>query len=417
MNELLASKQFGRSAPSFNTFANIAYLYIGAFLFIFSPLLFLIIIGFTSPFFSKSARVLFGPLILLVAITFYSTLKPFSDLAEYLNVYHQINNGEIDVFGYTRFGYGIEFFTLVIMKAVGTLTGGSDQALLLAIYTIILTYLYLICSSIKNKYNLFLFCSVFLSLGLLESLSYFLRQNLSVILFMYGLLCVKDRRIKWLYFALSVFSHISGIINIFVYLFASIYKRKINNMQRIVKLIFIISVLAFGLILFMQFIPAGQALLDKTIYVINNKQYSRLPAPYIFITTLNVLLLFLFLKKYKENNIVLYYLFLKEVVLFYFTLPFPAVPNRLGMLIFSYAAIFLYSNFDKTVTRKKFINIIIFVSVNFLSFSYAMYNVTLKNNSYSFYDNQPFTYNIYNVADHIYDCFINGVIYIDNGNG
>jgi hypothetical protein len=125
----------------------------------------------------------------------------------------------------------------------------------------------------------------------------------------------------------------------------------------------------------------------------------------------------LFLSRYKEDNIVMYYLLLKEAVLFYLTLPFPAVPNRLGMILFSYSAIFLYSNLKSTETKRKIISVFAISMINIMGFIYSMYNVTLHNNNFTFYENSPFTYNIYNVVNYIYDACSQGVVYIDSGNG
>lgn len=416
MGQLLSTGEKKYSKGDFYKLACLFYLMFGAILFIISPLLFLIVIGLTSPFFPAHARLLFGPLVLIVAITFYSTLEPFSDLAEYLNVYHQINNGTINIFGYSRFGYGIEFLILLIMKVVGYLSNGNDEAFLLAIYSIILSYLYFICNSLKNKYSLFLFCSVFLSLGMLESLSYFLRQNLSVVLFLYGLVCAKRRSTRWFYFLLSIFSHISGFINIFVYLFAIFYKKRINNLQRIMKVVCIAGGVTISLFFVMQLSTIGQSLLEKAIYVINSKQYSTLPVPYIIMTSINILIIAFLFRDNKDINVVFYYLFLKEVLFFYFTLPFPAVPNRLGMLVFSYSTIFGYYTLSYMGSGKRKLYITLMVICNLMAFNYAMYNISLKANNYSFYNNQPFSYNIYNVFSNLYESLNNGVTYIDNGN-
>lgn len=417
MIDFISANKITYEDALFRNKANAYYLMSGVIVFFASPLLFFIIIGLTSPFFYKVARDFLGPLLLIVSITFYSTLKPFSDLAEYLNVYHQVNDGSIDIFSYSRFGYGLECLTLIIMKVVGFLSGNNDQAFLLSIYTIIFTYIYLICKSINNKYSVFFFCIIFLSLGMLESLSYFLRQNLSVVMFLYGLLCARSKKIRWLYFLLSFTSHISGAINVAIYLFSKAYKKKINNVNRMVKLILILIISLICLIALLQFTSFGQVLLDKAKYVINKGQYSTLPLPYILLTTVNLILLMLFLSRYKEDNIVMYYLLLKEAVLFYLTLPFPAVPNRLGMILFSYSAIFLYSNLKSTETKRKIISVFAISMINIMGFIYSMYNVTLHNNNFTFYENSPFTYNIYNVVNYIYDACSQGVVYIDSGNG
>nr|WP_195761723.1 EpsG family protein [Pantoea sp. 201603H] len=401
----------------FYNFSNLLYLTAGLVLIFLSPLFFLIFVGILSPVFDARFRYLFSIPVLIVAISFYASLQPFSDLAEYMNVYHQVNNGLIDIFAYPRFGYGVEILILVIMKCVGYLSNGNDQALLVAIYGIIFSYIFLICRKINSRFGLMLFCTVFLSLGFMESLSYFLRQNLSVVLFLYGVFCVKNRKSRWVYFCLSFMSHISAIVNIGVYLFAKTYGKKIDNVQRIIKALVLFLLIAGILVVFLYFSPVGKLLFDKTLNVISNSQYSLLPLPYVMVTTVNLFIILFFIRKIEQRNIVVYFLLIKEIFMFYFTLPFPAVPNRLGMILFSYPAVFLFVIYASEQSRKVlYCKNVVFLLVNLVPFLYAMSVIERKGNDYTFFNNKPITSNIYQIGDYFSHSLLEGIHYLNNGN-
>lgn len=398
-------------------YTSIVYLAVSLMLFFISPLLFIFFSCIFSPIASKSIVYLLSPLVLVFSILFYASLQPFSDLAEYMNVYHQVYNGEINIFSYDRFGYGIEIAILVIMKICAYISSGNDLFFLVSIYGVIFTYIYLISINVSKKYHLLIFISIFSSLGFVESLSYFLRQNLSVVFFLYGLLCTRSKKTRYIYFLLSFTAHISAIINILVYCFAVKYKGRVDNLQRAIKVGGVALVIFCLATVFLFSFPYGRLLYDKAMYVISNSQYSILPLPYILITIINVIFIILFSCKYRQENTVFYYLLIKEVLVFFLTLPLPAVPNRLGMIIFSYSFIFLFSMYSKNILcSKKYILNLGYILINSIPFFYSMYIITNHGNDLSFYLNKPITLNLFELSDYFYNGFIYGIEYINNGN-
>lgn len=394
-----------------------AMLILGGVLFFFLPLSYFILISLLSPYFRSDVRKLSLFLCFIVAVSFYSSLKPFSDLAEYLNVYHKIESGEVNVFFYERFGYGIEFFSLMLMKTVGYLSNYNDQALLLTLYTLIFFMIYRVSIKISSVYYGAIFGSFFFSLLFLESASYFIRQNISVLFFLLAIINPTSKKRTYILFALSIFSHISGVINIFVYLFAKWYGHKINKPQRIIKVLMISLIGIIALMLFLTLTPIGRVLYEKSIYVINNHSYDALPLIYVILVTVNVFFIVTVSRRYSFDNIVIYYLFIKELFVFYMFLPFPAVPNRLGMILFSYSPVFLFQIYNnKVISFKRYLVGILFITLNIMPFLYSMSVISLKENKYSFYMNEPFTANMLQIVNYLYSNITNGVEYIDKGN-
>ena len=81
------------------------------------PLMFLVAISLISPLLTGVTRKLYYFVLMIFIVIFFASLKPFGDLAEYLNIYKDLNANLLDVFGYSRFGNGLEFMFLLFMKA------------------------------------------------------------------------------------------------------------------------------------------------------------------------------------------------------------------------------------------------------------------------------------------------------------
>ena len=383
----------------------------------FSPLLFILFFCFTSPFVDSRLRVLFSPLIPLCAVTFYASLKPFSDLAEYMNVYHQVNDGTIDIFNYERFGHGAEILILMIMKVSGWLFSNNDQMFLISIYFCIFAVIYATCIRVNRRYHLALFGLLFFTLGFIESMSYFVRQNLSLVIFIYAVYAVRNSKFRFLLFILSFTAHISGIINIAVYYFAVIYKKKISGIQGVFKLLIAVLFIGLALLAFVKFTPLGESLLLKSNAVVNNTNFSLMPLTYVALAAINTLVILYLISKSKGIDTVTYYLLLKEILFFFLLLPLPAVSNRLGMILFSYCAVFMFYFFKNPANNAiAYKRVAVLLAVNLLPFMYSMSVISSNGNDYTFYNNQPLTLNLFQVIDELADRAQYGVIYLDNGN-
>jgi len=405
------------SKQQIKLYSNLSALVLSLILLFLSPLIFILFFCFISPFVDSRLRILFSPLILLCAVTFYATLQPFSDLAEYMNVYHQINNGTIDIFNYQRFGHGVEILILLIMKATGWLFSNNDQMFLITVYFIIFSVIYATCIKVNRRYHLALFGSLFFTLGFIESLSYVLRQNLSLVIFIYAVYATRNSKVRFLLFLLSFTAHISGIINIAVYYFAVLYKKKIAGIQSVFKIMIMVLFIGLALLAFVKFTPLGESLLQKSNSVVNNSRFSVMPLSYVVLTAINALALLYLISKSKGIDTVTYYLFLKEVLIFFLLLPFPTVSNRLGIIIFSYSSVFIFYFFKNPANNSiAYKRIAVLLVINILPFMYSMSVVSSNGNDYTFYNNQPITYNLFQVIDELSDRVQHGVVYLDNGN-
>ena len=405
------------SKQQIRLYSNIFALVMSLLLLFLSPLLFILFFCFVSPFIDSRLRLLFSPLIPLCAVTFYASLQPFSDLAEYMHVYHQVVDGTIDIFNYERFGHGAEFLILIIMKVTGWVFSNNDQMFLITVYFSIFVIIYATCIKVNHRYHLALFGLLFFTLGFVESLSYFLRQNLSLVIFIYAVYAVRNSKIRFILFLFSFTAHISGIINIAVYYFAVIYKKKIAGIQGVFKILLVVLMVSMALFAFVKFTALGDSLLLKTNAVVNNTSFSLMPLTYVALATINTLAILYLISKSKGIDTVTYYLFLKEVLLFFLLLPLPAVSNRLGMILFSYCAVFMFYFFKNPANNKiAYKRVALLLAINLLPFMYSMSVISAKGNDYTFYNNQPLTYNLFQVVSELSERVEHGVVYLDNGN-
>ncbi|TKU51958.1 EpsG family protein [Citrobacter sp. wls714] len=373
------------------------------------PLLSAIILVFLSPLLSSLARRLSLTFVATVIIVFFATQKPFSDIAEYMSIYNGIYNGSIEVFNYPRFGKGLEFMFLAFMKFVGYITDANGQALLLASYCLIVALLTSITKDIDDKFRVMLLGLFFLNLGFIEVTSYFLRQIISTLIFLYAI--KPTTRCRWVLFLVSFFFHISAAINIIIYI-AYLLTRK----QKVSLPIVIVFSFLGASFLFLS--PLFDFILQQFSDVSSNDKFSTLPVNYIIITTVNLLIIcrLRFLSGNKER--LTSFLLIKEVVLFYTLLPFPALSNRLGMILFALYPFFLKNylfNSGMKFKQKYFYGCLL-LAINLLPFLYLMLNVTAGNNSYTFLESRPLNENVYNIISYLTHTFSNGLEYINQGN-
>lgn len=377
----------------------------------YSPLLFFLFIAIISPSIGEQLRVLIKPIILIIAITFFSSLKPFADLAEYLSIYHQLGDGNISAFSYQRFGFGFEFVYLLFMKIIGIISNENDQVLIIFTYSLIFILIFKISSAIGKRFSILFFGLFFFSLGFVETASYFIRQILSITFFFYGLICCKSKTAKAFLFFLSLFSHLSAIVNISLYIGYCLLRHNKSGPR-----IFAFS--AIGLVAIIALAPFFDIAIQKMNDTASNSNFSTLPIAYILLTTINVIFIFVVNYRAKIKGGVFSFIFLKEIFLFYVLLPYPAMSNRVSMIIFSFYPVFLFpllSNANITIRKKNTILLLIMI-INLPPYLYAMKNISASGNSYTFYQNKPFTQSLYGVFSYFDETVRNGVKYINEGN-
>lgn len=377
----------------------------------YSPLLFFLCIAIISPSIEEPLRVLIKPIVLVIAITFFSSLKPFADLAEYLSIYHQLGDGSISVFSYQRFGFGFEFVYLLFMKIISIISNVNDQVLLISTYSLIFILICKISSVAEKRFSILFFGLFFFSLGFVETASYFIRQILSITFFFYGLIYCKSKTARAFLFLLSLFSHLSAIINIAIYIGYSLSK---NNR----KWMWVFAFSAVGVAAIIGMTPFFDVAIQKMNDTALNSNFSTMPIAYILLTTVNVMFILGVNYGCKIKGGIFSFIFLKEVFLFYLLLPYPALSNRVSMIIFSFYPVFLFpllSNVNVSVRKKNSILLLMLI-INLPPYLYAMKNISSSGNLYTFYQNRPFTESLYGVFSYFDEAITNGVKYINDGN-
>lgn len=378
------------------------------------PLMFLVVISLISPLLTGVTRRFYYFVLMFFIVAFFASLKPFGDLAEYLNVYKDLNANMLEVFGYTRFGNGLEFMFLLFMKVIGSISNGNEQFFLIATYTLIVVCLSDLIKGIDSRYQLLILGLFFFNLGFVEVSSYFLRQVLSILIFLNA--TNKSTFKKWLLFIIAVTFHVSAVINVVIYLLALLLKDK--------KISFVVVFLAFAtaaLIFFglLYVTPLYDIVVTKFLSVSENDKFSTLPLNYIIMTLANIVIILVTTRKGSIYTNFEKLLFFKECFLFLILLSLPALSNRLGMIIFGFYPYFLLANFRRHSinldTREYFLIGAIFV-INLLPFLYLMYNVSMGNNMFSFLEGKPLTANLYNIINYFTETFEKGVQYINEGN-
>lgn len=205
--------------------------------FFISPLISLPLIGLLSPFVSNKLRTFFSLLSIVFFILFYSSITPFSDIAEYVLIYRNIT--EINIFTFGRFGGGIEVFILVIMRGVNFIFNGNEYAFLFSSFTLIQCFLFLFCFRINRRLSCLYFLIFNLSYAFYAFNAYFLRSMLSAVFLLNAFLFCNRK--KYFYYLLAILSHLSSVLYIGIWEFIKAKSRKIKFVVLIVA-IFIMTV-------------------------------------------------------------------------------------------------------------------------------------------------------------------------------
>lgn len=367
----------------------------------------------------KILNVVFGFMVLISATVFYSSLQPFSDLAEYLYIYNDVGFDNISIFQYERFGGGLEWIILVIMKVVHILSGGDQQIFLMVYYVIFFTLLMVLCNKIAGDLFILMFACLFFTLGFVESVSYILRQNMSVIFFLMGCLSFSscNRVLFWL---LGFFSHIAIIFQIVIY---EIFKRGWGY-QSICVLIVFLMILP---VLFLLLPSFSEVFFMKYDSVVQIDKFNKIKGSYLLLTLLNsvfVIISFYLSRRERYSQFLSerYFGFLSVFVFnllilgMYFDVP--TIPNRMCVLLFSFLPFFFCPLLmNKLVSSKVKITILSFyLLINIFPFFYSMYNVTSGRNSYTFLNRKPLTNDIFSATIDVFGRIGQELQFVDQGN-
>ena len=378
-------------------------------LFCLSPLLGVAAICIFSPFLSQLERNIASVVVVFFSILFYATLQPFSDLAEYLHVYNNINN--INIFHYTRFGKGIEFFILVIMKIVYFITNGDQFAFLVSIYLIIFSLLITICKKMDDEFYLLLFFCVFFSYGFVQTNSYVLRQIISILFIL--MMIVEWNKKSIIYGVLSIISHTSAIIAIGLFFITSIKKRK-KLILVIIPIFILVNIIFYNIGMFSY-------VFDRIIRVDN--KFSSLQTSQIIIYNSQVITAFGLLYFFRHNlnrsnnSFFLMTFGVLNFFLFWVVIDIPAMSNRLALFMCAFSGLLLYPILSGKIDFKnKYKVLIIMISVNLLPVLYVFYNVEMHNNLFNFMDFSPISSNIFDFIELISKRLTEELPYLTQGN-
>lgn len=374
-----------------------------------SPLLGVAAICIFSPLFLNLEKKIASIVIAIFSILFYATLQPFGDLAEYLHIYNEINT--IDILHYTRFGKGLEFFILVIMKVVYFITQGNQFAFLVSIYTLIFTLLMIICKKMTKDFYLLLFFSVFFSYGFIQANSYFIRQMLSM-LFVF-MMIVEFNKKSIVYGFLSIISHTSAVIPIGLML--------VTYVRRFKKLLYIIiPILFFGL-----FISYDLGLYKYVVSKLTNSsaRFSTLKISQIIIYNSQIVIIFCLLYIFKDklnkekNSIFLIVFGVFSFFLFWFFITIPAMSNRFALFMCAFPGLLLYPILSGNIDFKlKYVILLIIVSINLIPAFYLFYNVALVGSDLNFMSFKPIRSNVFDLIILIANRLTEELPYLTQGN-
>ncbi|MCD9521179.1 EpsG family protein [Photobacterium phosphoreum] len=379
-------------------------------LLIINPFFSVIFIGVFSPFLTFLERKLASFICVSFAIVFYCTLQPFGDLAEYLDVYNNINN--IDIFDYKRFGMGIEVLILFVMKIVSFLSDGNKFAFLFSIYSIIFLLLVSVCKKIDNRYYVLIFLTIFLNYGFLQSNSYFLRQIISVLFIFLMFFSIRNEG-KIIYSFLAIISHVSGMLALVSYVILQIKSNK--------KILGVMFFLGIVIVFISYYLGIFSYILDRLDS--SSGKFSVLNPLQILEYNISFLLIFYFLWRYKAyickdtTSLLIIIFAIINFVFFWGLIKIPAMSNRLALFMCAFPTILLTPIIKGNVTFWfKYQIILMLLIINIVPIFYTLYCVELKGSELNFLNYQPISSNLMNIIKIILDRISGCLPYISQGN-
>ena len=374
-----------------------------------SPLLGVAAICVFSPFFSKLELKIASIVIIIFSVLFYATLQPFGDLSEYLHIYNKINT--IDIFHYTRFGKGIEFFILILMKVVYFITQGNQFAFLVSIYALIFTLLMIVCKKMTNEFYLLLFFCIFFSYGFVQANSYFIRQMISM-LFVF-MMIVEFNKKSIIYGFLSIISHTSAVIPISLIV--------IINAKRFKKVLYLITPILFIGLLTAYELGFYHYIISKLIN--SNVSFSKLNISQIIIYNSQIVIIFFLLYMFRhkinkeKNSLFLIFFGVISFLLFWVFINIPAMSNRFALFMCAFPGLLLYPILSSNINFKlKYVILISIVLINLVPALYLFYNVTLLGSDLNFMSFKPIRSNIFDLIILIANRLTEELPYLTQGN-
>lgn len=334
------------------------------------PLIALPLIGLLSPFVNNKLRAFFSLLSIVFFILFYSSITPFSDIAEYVLIYRHIM--EIDIFSFGRFGGGIEIFILLIMRGVYFVFNGNEYVFLLSSFTIIQFFLFLFCLRINPRLSCLYFLVFNLSYAFYAFNAYFLRSMLSAV-FLLNAFVLFNRK-KYFYYLLAITSHLSSVLYIGMWEFIKARNRKIK---------FIVLIIAIFLM-----VVCFISLRERIEYYLFNSHGNSMGYVQVLTIVINYLLCFLILfysnarTELITRRMFLFLIFFLLLGIMSYNIP-QNFGIRIALFIYALSPFFIYPMLisSKVYTASKIIALYLLLLIN-CSF---LFIVLYKGDDVSFY--------------------------------
>ncbi|WP_342607891.1 EpsG family protein [Vibrio tritonius] len=375
-------------------------------LFYLYPTLSVLLLCIASPVFNKRTIAFISLFVVLYASVFFATLDPFSDIAEYLNVYNRIN--DIEMLNFHKFGYGLEVFYFLFMRLVYNISNGSEIIFLFSSYFLMMSLLFYVCFKINSRLSLVIFASVFFSYGFIQSASYLIRQIYSV-LFVF-LFIMSTSKMKYSFLVMAFLSHLSSFL-LYISSVFSVSKHKI--------VICVVSAIFVGMVFLMT--PAWDLLIIKISKI---KNYHELNIRQFLIYLFFVLYVFcvnlIFVGEANKDNIAksLMGIAIFSLLTLVIFKSVPSLPNRLALAMLSFPSLFLYPYLSShTIKLKnKYMVLMSFIVIGATPYGYAMWNIEKENNNMTFLNNKPISSNFHDLYMVINEKMTQPLHYINCGN-
>ncbi|MCS3601275.1 hypothetical protein M2371_000461 [Buttiauxella sp. BIGb0471] len=378
---------------SFVTFVCIFGLLL-AILFSLYPLLMLPIIAVISPFANKSIRLFLSIISVSFFIMFYSSIIPFSDIAEYITVYRGIN--ETDILGFGRFGGGIEICILFLMRIVYLFSNGNEYAFLLIYFSLIQLLLFTFCLRVNSRLACLYFITFNLSYSFYSFNVYFLRSMLAAVILLNAFLYVNKKR--YLLYFLAITSHASSVLFIGLWEYLKDRNKKIKFAAGTILL----SLVAFCIIF----------LRDRIEYYLFKSSGNSMGYVQAMTFFVNFLLCFIILwySNIKTEVEVRKVFFLLIVFLFLAAITYNVPQSfgiRISLFLYALSPFFIYPllRSEKVTLNNKILSLYTILSIN----TFLLFTVLFKGDEISFYMfNSPFDENLLDIFNRCLSSFAKG---------
>ena len=346
-------------------------------------------------------------LVVILTITvFISSTDIISDLAVYVDNYGNLDKKSFwEISG----GQGLEFVMWIVSYPVYLISNGSNYAFVFFWCFVFnaLTFWVIAKGFSPRNYGLLLLFIV--ANPVYFSFQIFLvRQYLATLLFLIAVVNIDRKPMMWLFYVMSLFTHVANIIYLpmlLLYDRVHIFKNKIVVFGAVLAgLILPFSASLFVDIAqrFARFLPSqyAVAIISKTAYYSRDQTGGTDIIIPLVENIIILLIILIFLKKKKiqasqEKLLLLLYPIL--LILMFVGKDINMFSNRVAFLLFPFGGLFYYLIIEHDWRIFKGFAIALLLSIKLFYFNYYLHNISLDNNVFNFldgkiYDSTAFDY-------------------------